>query len=247
VIRALALIMARGGSKGVPGKNMRLVGGKPLIVHTFEAAGTSRLLDRTVLSTDDPRIAETGREFGIDVPFLRPAELAKDNSHVIDATIHALNWLAENEGYMAEYSMLLQPTSPFRTADDIDNAIRLAVEKKADAVVSVTPSIHHPCHAKRIDPKGILEEYVDTSFSRKRRQDIPLSFSLNGAIYLVKSECLLKQKSWCPPGTYAYVMPQERSLDIDTEWDVRVADFLLMQKIQRTESSEDYKTEVRYG
>lgn len=227
MIRALALIMARGGSKGITGKNLRQVGGKPLIVHTFQAASGSRFLDRTVLSTDDPKIADAGRAFGVDVPFMRPLDLAGDLSPVIDATIHALSCLAEGEGYRPEFTMLLQPTSPLRTAEDIDNVMRLAVEKQADAVVSVTPSIHHPCLAKKVNPAGILQDFLETPFSSARRQDMPASFSLNGSIYLVRTELLIERKSWCPTGAYAFVMPHERSLDVDSEWDLTVADLLL--------------------
>jgi len=227
-MRTLALVMARGGSKGVPGKNMRVLAGKPLVVHTIEEARKCRLLDRIIISTDSAEIAETARMSGAEVPFLRPQELAGDASPVIDATIHALNWLA-NEGYDPEYSMLLQPTSPLRTSEDMEHVIKLASDKNADAVVSVCPSTHHPYLARKIDSSGKLSNLIDTPLAGARRQDLPESFSLNGAVYLVKTKVLCEKRSWNLPGAYAYVMPQERSFDIDSEWDLQVVDFLLSQ------------------
>ncbi|MFH0879036.1 MAG: acylneuraminate cytidylyltransferase family protein, partial [Lentisphaerota bacterium] len=222
-----ALIVARAGSKSVPRKNIRPLAGKPLIAWTFEAAKRSVSLDRIILSTDDPEMAELGRNCSIHVPFMRPAELAGDTSHVIDATLHALHWLENNEGYLPDYFMLLQPTSPFRSFMDIDAAARMALDRNADAVVSVAPARQHPCLMKQVSAEGVLCPWIETGFSETRRQDLPPAYAINGAIYLVRRSVLLDQKSWCPPGTLAYVMPEERSLDIDSPWDFHVANVLM--------------------
>ena len=225
--QTLALIVARGGSKGVPRKNLRLVAGHPLIAYTFLAARRSRMLDRTIVSTDDPEIADTARRYGVEVPFMRPPELAGDDSHVVDATLHALDWLERCDGYCPEQIMLLQPTSPFRTEEDIDRAILVALERHAPAVVSVCESSGHPCLAKRIRPDGKLTPFVESDFQTSRRQQLPEAYDLNGAIYLVRREVLLEERSWCPSGAHAYVMPPERSMDIDSPWDLHVADWVM--------------------
>jgi CMP-N,N'-diacetyllegionaminic acid synthase len=225
--RVLGLIIARGGSKGIPGKNLRQVAGRPLIAWTIEAAKASRRLDRILLSTDDPEIAEVGRRYGADVPFLRPAELATDRSPIIDAALHALQWVETTENYIPTFGMLLQPTSPLRTAEDIDAAIRMAQEQNADAVVSVAAVERHPFHMKVMDENGKLAPFITTELSDSRRQDLPPVFGLNGAIYLVRRTVLWESKTWCPAGALAYVMPAERSLDVDTSWDLCLADLIL--------------------
>ena len=225
--RVLGLITARGRSKGIPRKNLRRVAGRPLIAWTIEAAKASRLLDRILLSTDDPEIAEVGRRYGVDVPFLRPAELASDWSPVIDAALHAFQWLDTVENNFPTFGMLLQPTSPLRTAEDIDAAIRLAQEQKANAVVSVTAEDRHPLQMKVMDENGRISPFMKTELVDSRRQDLPPVFGLNGAIYLVRRTVLQESKTWCPVGALAYVMPAERSLDVDTPWDLRLADLLL--------------------
>ena len=222
-----AIIVARGGSKGVPRKNLRPLAGKPLIVHTFEAARASRHLERILLSTDDPELAELGRQHGVEVPFLRPAELATDRSPVIDATLHLFQWLEKQEQYFPTFGLLLQPTSPFRTGLDIDGAIELAESRRADAVVGVVPVGHHPLQMKRMDADGRLWNWMETDAATNRRQDLPVLYGINGAIYLVRREVLLEKKTWCPGGAFAYVMPESRSLDIDTEWDLHVAECVL--------------------
>ena len=223
----LALVVARGGSKGIPRKNLRPVGGQPLIVHTLLAARASRLLSRTILSTDDPEIADIAGQHGTEVPFMRPSELARDDSHIMDVTLHALEWLERGEGYCPERVMLLQPTSPFRTAEDIDGAIRMALEADAPAVVSVCEARRHPCLAKRLEADGSLRPFVDSDLQTRRRQELPPAYDLNGAIYLVRREILCSERSWCPRGARAYVMPPERSLDVDSPWDLRLADLLM--------------------
>lgn len=222
----LGLVLARGGSKGIPGKNVRPLGGLPLIAHTFAAARASRSLTRVVLSTDDPAIAAVARTYDVEVPFVRPEALATDQARAIDVGLHALYFLLDRDGYQPDYVMLLQPTSPFRTAADIDQAAGLALSNQAPAVVSVTPARQHPGLMKVIT-HGRLRPFADSAMNEARRQDMSAVYALNGAIYLVRRDVLLATRSWCPEGALAYVMPEERSLDIDTPWDLRLASLLL--------------------
>lgn len=204
-----------------------MVGGKPLIAWTLDAAKNAKSLQRTIVSTDDGEIAVAARRCGAEVPFLRPAELARDDSPHIDVVLHALTWLDEQEDYRPDYVVLLQPTSPLRTAEDIDAAICLARERNADAVVSVCETHDHPYLVRRLTVDGRLEEFVPCPLAYARRQDLPPAFALNGAIYVNRRESLLASMNLCPAGAHAYVMPVERSLQIDTDWDLRCVECVL--------------------
>lgn len=221
-----ALVVARAGSKSLPRKNIKELAGKPLIFYTFEAAKKSQGLERVFLSTDSQEIADFGKKSGIEVPFMRPEALAGDKSHVIDATLHATDWILEHLGYRPAYWMLLQPTSPFRTVEDIQTAINLALKFDANAVVSVCPAAHHPHLMMKIGPGQQLQPWSDQA-ATTRRQDLPPVYVLNGAIYLVKDAVLRAEKTWFPKGALACIMPEERSLDIDTPLDFHVAQLLM--------------------
>ena len=158
--RVLAVITARGGSKGLPQKNIRPLAGKPLIAYTIDTASQARLLDRTVVSTDDQQIAEIARQHGAETPFLRPPQLATDDISVYPALAHAVQWLEEHEDYHPDYVMLLQPTSPLRTVEDIDNSIMIALEKDADGVVSLCEAKHHPYWMKRVTVDGQIVDFI---------------------------------------------------------------------------------------
>lgn len=223
----LAIIPARGGSKGIPNKNIALVGGQPLIHWTIAAARAAASIQRVVVTTDSPLIAEIARQCGAETPFLRPPELAQDETPGLDPILHAVRWLAEHEGYKPPWVMCLQPTSPLRSAEDIEAAVELAQRKQADAVVSVAPLGHHPCWIKRVDEEGRLREFISSDQPSARRQDAPPAYVLNGAIYLARRDVLLERETWYTERTYAYVMPPERSLDVDTPWDLYLADLIL--------------------
>jgi CMP-N,N'-diacetyllegionaminic acid synthase len=238
MMNIVALVTARGGSKGIPGKNITPVGGKPLIVWSIEAARQAGGVQRTLVSTDDPRIAEVARAAGAEVPFLRPAELAQDNSSHLSVVLHALAWLAENDHSQPDYLLLLQPTSPLRTSDDIDQAIALAGQHDADAVVSVCLAHNHPFLVKRIDAQGTLEDFL--TLDRRaylRRQDLPAAYALNGALYLIRPAILREQRTFLPQRTYPYVMPTERSLDIDDPWDLHLVRLVMEDQACRTRTS----------
>jgi CMP-N-acetylneuraminic acid synthetase len=227
MIKVVGLITARGGSKGIPQKNVRPLAGKPLIAWTIEAALRSRLLERVIVSTDDEEIARTAREWGADVPFMRPVELAQDDSPHLAVIRHALGWLGSEQKTEFDYLLLLQPTSPLRSTEDIDKSIALAEEKDADAVVSVCLTHDHPFLSKQVTADGRLLDFVEKPPGYLARQRLPPAYSLNGAIYLVRRSVLLERDDWYTDSTFAYIMPPERSLDIDTPWDLHLVDLIL--------------------
>ncbi len=229
IINIIGLVTARSSSKCIPRKNIKLLAGKPLIAWTIEAARQSRLT-RIVVSTDDEEIAGIARQWGADTPFLRPPELARDDSSSIAVIIHAIEWMQANERIAPDYLMLLQPTSPFRIPRDIDAAIELAEARHATAVVSVCEAQRHPHLCKRILSDGTLADFVASNLAYQRRQDLPPAYALNGAIYLNRRESLIRDRTFLPGGTLACVMPAERSLDIDTPWDWRVAELILKDR-----------------
>ena len=212
--RVLAVIPARGGSKGVPGKNIRVAHGKPLIAWTIAAARCSTYLDRIIVSTDSDDIAAIARQYGAEVPFMRPAHLAADDSPGIAPVIHALDQLP---GY--GWVVLLQPTSPLRTAVDIDACLMRCLEQKAPACVTMTTA-PPPELTFRIDQMGALAPVLGWDQVATRRQELTAAYVLNGAVYAARSQWLRSVGGFLNEETLAYIMPQERSLDIDTEFDL---------------------------
>jgi N-acylneuraminate cytidylyltransferase/CMP-N,N'-diacetyllegionaminic acid synthase len=229
-MKILAIIPARGGSKGIPRKNIRPLCGKPLIAWTIEQAIQSKLLNRVIISTEDEEIAQISRQYGAEVPFLRPAELAMDDTTSVDTLIHAVQWLENEEQYHPNYIMLLQPTSPLRIREDIEAVVKLAQEKQADTVVTVCPVRDHPYWTKKLTDNQQLADFLSLENISLRRQDLPPVYALNGAIYLAKRDVFLSKKSFYTDQTYGYIMPIERSIDIDTEWDLYLADLILRDK-----------------
>lgn len=227
-IRTIGVITARGGSKGIPRKNVKPLAGKPLIAWTIEAAQKSRLLDRLIVSTDDPEIMGVAMAFGAEVPFRRPAELARDESTHLDTVLHSLDWLREH-GDVPDYFLTLQPTSPLRIAEDIDAAIDLARASHLPAVISVCESRQHPLWAKQIHADGTMSPYVSHKGGLRRQLLLP-AFAPNGAIYLNRCDSLIAERQMAPAGTRAYVMPMLRSVDIDTPDDWYLAELLLRDR-----------------
>jgi len=219
----LAIIPARGGSKGVPRKNVREVGGKPLIAWTIEEAKKSRYIDRLILSSDNDEIIAVARQWGCEVPFVRPVEFARDDTPGIKPVLHAIEALAETY----DYAVLLQPTSPLRTAADIDGCIAHCIQKGAPACVSVTEPEHNPYWMFTIGEEGRLKPFVATEPLVPRRQDLPAIYALNGAVYVARREWLEEKRSYITEETLAYIMGRERSLDIDSENDLAVCAFLM--------------------
>jgi CMP-N,N'-diacetyllegionaminic acid synthase len=221
-MKILGVITARGGSKGLPGKNLRLLAGKPLIAHTIDTARESQAFDRVILSTDDEAIAAAGRSRGCDVPFLRPAELARDETPHLPVLQHAVAWLREHEGYDADAVMILQPTSPLRRAADVRESIALLDRTGADSVVSVSevPAHYNPMRTLRIDDGGFASLFVTGDPVRRRinrRQDMPAAWTMNGAIYLFRARVLDEaDPSLYGSRTAAYVMPAGFGISIDS-------------------------------
>jgi CMP-N,N'-diacetyllegionaminic acid synthase len=232
--KTIGIIPARGGSKGIPRKNIKLLADKPLIAWTIEAALDSHGLDRVIVSTDDEQIAKISREWGAQVPFLRPARLAEDNSPAIAVVLHALDQMDLKESFCPDYVLLLQPTSPLRTSQDIDNARQMASRHNADAVVSICVANPHPYLTKRLSEDGTIADFVPLDKVYTRRQDFPPAYALNGAIYLNRRSSLLREKTFHPVGTYGYVMPEENSIDIDNPWDFHLADLILRDRLARS-------------
>lgn len=227
----LALVPARGGSKGIPRKNITLLAGKPLLHWTIEAALACDRIERVLVSTDEPEIADVALACGADVPFLRPAVLASDEAPGIDPVLHAVRWLEEREGYRPEWVALLQPTSPLRSTDDIRGALALGEGRGAAAVVSVTEAAQHPWWMKTMGEGGRLRDWSEVPERATRRQDLPPAYALNGAIYLVQRRALMAQESLAPEPCLGFEMPPERSLDVDTAWDLHLAHLILTERL----------------
>lgn len=223
----IAIIPARGGSKGLPGKNIKKMNDKPLIWYTINVAKKSKFVDKIIVSTDADGIANISKSFGAEIPFMRPKELARDNSLGIDNYIYTIDRLNKELNYSISEFIILQPTSPLRTSLDIDNAIKIFKEKKADSVISVSEAIHPPIWSKRIDEKGILRNYFDIKISNKNRQEIEKAYMPNGAIFVFKFSLLKEKYSYYSDKTYPYIMPLERSIDIDSKLDFEFAEYLM--------------------
>ena len=225
-MKVLALIPCRSGSKGIPRKNLALLAGKPLLAWTIEQAHAAGCLDRIVVSTDDDEIAAAARKWGAEVPFLRPRELATDEASSVAVALDALDRLAEQEDYRPDYLMLLQVTSPLRSQTDIAAALTLAQENEAEAVISVCPAANHPQWTFKIDPAGRMRPFIEGP-KPLRRQELAPAFAPNGAIYLIRRQLLYQERTFLPGGVLAYLMPPQRSLDIDTPFDLHLADLIV--------------------
>lgn len=220
-MRILGLIPARGGSKGIPRKNVRDIAGRPLIAWTIESALRSRYLTSVVVSTDDEEIAAVAKLYGAEIPFMRPSKLAMDDSPTIAVVRHALEVLRNFDAVV-----LLQPTSPLRSAEDIDACVDLARAASANAVVSVSEAESHPAWTFKLDSQNRLQP-IGSDGAISRRQELPVAYSLNGAVYFMSTEWLPKVNVLWDRETIAYVMPRERSIDVDTQLDWRIAEMLL--------------------
>lgn len=220
----LAIIPARGGSKRLPGKNIKDFCGKPLIAWSIEAAKSSELITRVIVSTDNKEIAEASRKHGTEVPFKRPAEFATDTASTFSVIKHCLEFLKKKENYKPDFVCILQPSSPLRSSKHIDEAVKLLIAKKADACVSVVKNKVNPCYSNTIDSKGMFKFYFKKSPKHKK------TYILNGAIYLIKPEVLLREKTFEPKKTAAYIMSEQDSVDIDNEFDFKFAEFIMKTK-----------------
>lgn len=227
----LALLTARGGSKGVPGKNIKPLAGKPLIAWSVEAARGSRYVDRVLVSTDSDEIAAAVMAAGGEAPFRRPAELAGDLSKQEDAILHAMTWCEANDRAY-DILLVLAPTTPLRDAAEIDAALELLVRnQKARAVFSVRECDHSPLFANRLPEDGAMADFVPHELRLKNRQELPTYYQLSGSVTLAYWDHFKAEGSFLTPATYAYVTDSRKGLDIDT-----MADFLLAEIYMRDPS-----------
>lgn len=220
----ISIIPARGGSKGIPRKNIKLLNGKPLISYSIDASNSCSLIDDTYVSTEDAEISEISKGNNAEV-IERPDELAGDDSSSIDVILHVLDYL-ENRDELPDLFVLLQPTSPLRTSEDIEASINSFLESDCDSLVSVCELDHRSLLNFSLED-GFLVQNNNESLFNSRRQDIPTYYSLNGAIYITTPEFIRKNKSFYSDKTIPYVMSKEKSIDIDTSFDFKLAEFLL--------------------
>ena len=234
MINILGLIPARGGSKSIPRKNLIPLAGRPLLAYTCEAALGSRLLTRVVLSTDDQKIAQVGRQCGVEVPFQRPPELAQENTQSLPVVEHAVRWLIDNERWQPEVVMLLRPTSPLRQSRHIDEALRGMEEVGAETVVSVVevPHRYSPYSIMRLQD-GWLQDFWQEPlpFDRFRRQSLPTLYARNGPAILASSvKVVFESQSFYGRRVTPYIMAEEDSVDIDIPFDIRLAEWLIAKR-----------------
>lgn len=225
-LRILALIPARGGSKGLPGKNIRPLHGKPLVAWSIEAALECGCIDTLTVSTDSPEITEVAKSFGAEVPFLRPEELATDTAKTVDVVLHALDWYAARDRTFDVF-ILLQPTSPLRTAADILRGLELFVIRQARAVISVCRCEHHPFWTNSLPEDGAMANFLPKDILNKPRQSLPPYYRLNGALYIADVQWFYSAQSFFGTRTYALVMDRKNSVDIDEMLDFNLAELLL--------------------
>ena len=224
----IAIIPARGGSKGVPKKNIRPLAGKPLIIWTIEAAKKSTHIDRIILSTDDEEIVSVCQGTGIEIPFMRPKDLAQDDSSAIDNYIYTMDCIIKEHRYDSDEFIVLLPTTPLRNSGDIDAAVDIFVEKHADSVISCTQMSHPIDWVCNIDNEGrVLRNKMLEVGKTMNRQDLESVYIPNGGVFVLSYSLLRVNYSYYSDRTYAYIMPAERSVDIDTEFDFQFAEFLM--------------------
>jgi CMP-N,N'-diacetyllegionaminic acid synthase len=232
-MRVLGLVPARGGSKGVPRKNIRPVAGKPLLHYTAHAALAARRLSRVVLSTEDEEIAKLGRSYGLEVPFLRPTELAQDVTPMLPVVQHAVRAL-ESSGDDFDAVCLLQPSSPLRRASDIDQAVGLLERTQADSVISfVEVGDRHPARMKYLTDDGLV---IDPPFAEEvegqRRQDLRKLYLREGSIYLTRTAVIMERNSLQGDHCQALLISEERACNIDTMFDLFIAEQLLKRELR---------------
>lgn len=226
----LGFIPARGGSERVPGKNIRLLNGKPLIAYTIEAARQSKHVNRIIVSTDSERIAETARKFGAEVPFFRPEAISESGSTEMQFLEHALTWFAENEDYEPDLIVLLYPTSPFRRATSIDMAVEKMIESpEADSLRSVKLCSEHPCKMWTVE-EGRLKPFVEAEDSNVHTLSyhlLPTTYIQNASIYITRPRTIRDKRSYIGDTVIPFVMDESESIDINTPLDFQFAEMVM--------------------
>jgi CMP-N-acetylneuraminic acid synthetase len=233
--KILAVIPARGGSKGVLRKNVRFICGRPLIFYTIETAlKVQHLLYRVIVSSEDEEIAAIARQYGADVPFLRPPELSGDNVPTLPVLRHAVEFVEKQDGIILDWVLLLQPTDPFRNEEDIKAALDLAQGGGCDSVISVVQVFSvHPILMKRIEDNRLLPYCIEEKEGTRRQDYQPPAYMRNGAIYLTRRKVLMEKNSIWGEVIRPYVMPQERSIGVDSELDLKLVEILMRERLRQ--------------
>lgn len=230
----LAVVLARGGSKGIKDKNVKDLAGKPLLAWTIEEARKSKYIDRLILSSDSQKIIDVAQNFGCETPFVRPKELAEDEVPSIDPFIHAIASLQEKY----DYALLLQCTSPLRTVEDIDGAICFCIDKGANSCIGTCEAKKSPYKMQLIDHCGRLRPLFDAQKVFAPRQQLPKIYVINGAIYMIRIDVLFKTRRLLNNDeTLAYLMNDENSLDIDDLMDCKIAEMILKDEGRKGEKN----------
>lgn len=232
----LAVIPARGGSRGVSRKNIRPVCGRPLIAYTIKTAlSAQHLLYRTIVSTEDPEIATIAREHGADVPFLRPAELAGDKVPTLPVLQHAVKFIEAHDEIKIDWMLLLQPTAPLRALEDIEAALNMANQNHCDSVISVVQVFaEHPILMKRIEDNRLLPYCIEEKEGTRRQDYQPPAYMRNGAIYLTRRDVLMEKDSIWGQVICPCIMPPERSLNIDSEMELKFVELLMQEQKKKS-------------
>jgi CMP-N,N'-diacetyllegionaminic acid synthase len=228
-MKVLGIIIARGGSKGIPRKNIKHLAGKPLIAYTIEAGLESKLISKLILSTDDKEISKIGKEYGVDVPFLRPESLSKDDTPGLPVITHAVKHMKDEKGYLPDVIIVLQPTSPLRRSNHIDEVLKIFHNRMPDSVISVTKAPHNanPYSIMGIRSNGSIKQFLDYDELGNLRQKKPEYFCRNGAIYACSYKCLVEQNTLYGDFILPYFMEKKDSFDIDDEVDWKIMECLL--------------------
>ncbi|MFQ5866770.1 MAG: cytidylyltransferase domain-containing protein [bacterium] len=225
----LGIIPARSNSKGIANKNIKKLNNKPLIAYTIKVALKAKKLTRLVVSTNSEEIANIARTYGAEVPFLRPTELAQDDTPMLPVLQHAVKFLENSENYRTDIIVALQPTSPLRKSSHIDEALEKIINSDADSIVSLCEAEHSPYWMRKIENDRVVS-FIEGSEKYVRRQDLPKVYRLNGAIYVTRYEVLMKENKTSGNDTRAIIMSPEDSIDIDTELDFKLAELILKQR-----------------
>jgi CMP-N,N'-diacetyllegionaminic acid synthase len=235
-MNTLAFIPARGGSKGILGKNLVPLNGKPLIQYTVEAAMQSRLVTDIFLSSDDQKIIDFVKSLGIDVSYIRPASLARDDSSMVDTVVDGIKWLREEKGMIYDSVLLLQPTSPLRTSRHIDEIVELFCRENVESIVAIHKMLEHPYECIKMG-NSKWEFLAKSSTNADRRQDYDEDFYfINGALYLCKTDFILRRKVFLIEGeTALYIMSPSAGIDVDNIFDLKRAEFYLSLREKNVE------------
>lgn len=226
----LCIIPARGGSKGLPGKNIKIFNGQPLIAHSIIEAKKSKYIDKVVVSTDDYEIAGISRKYGAEIPFMRPSELARDSSRIIDTYCYTINRLKNEFKFSTDILIVLQPTSPLRRVNHIDEAIELFLEKSADSVVSLAEVAHPPYWYKNMDTTNKVSDFITMNDTTALRQELPKVYCPNGAIFIFKADIIVQEKQLYTERSFGYLMSAEESVDIDSLLDFKIAEMVIKDR-----------------